>query len=90
MGIIEFLGLGEQQQWEYFWDHCSFVEHYVDIEHKYHLYALHNFYVELTSDVDERLNKHMNVFESGPRLEKYLLGGVDVSKLLENGQGGEP
>lgn len=73
MRLEEFLGLEEAEQWEEFWANCSFIEHYQGIDFKNHLYALHKFYVELTTDAKEKMVPSMNVFSYGPRLEKYLV-----------------
>ena len=77
MEIIRFLGLGEAEQWEEFWGNCEFLEYYIDIDVKHHLYRLHDFYVELTSDVTEKLNPVLHVFVDGPRLDKYRQGDID-------------
>lgn len=72
MDILEFQGLGEAEQWEEFWDHCIFLAHYIDIDTRHHLYRLHDFYVELTSDSAIGLYNTQNAFIDGPRLDKYI------------------
>lgn len=75
MDFKTFLGLPEEEQWETFWDRCIFVEHYIDLDCKCHLYRLHDFYVELTSGPGG-LHNVLNAFVDGPRLDKYVEGNL--------------
>tara|TARA_Y100001001_G_scaffold25155_1_gene21126 strand:- start:599 stop:865 length:267 start_codon:yes stop_codon:yes gene_type:complete len=79
MGIKEFLGLHEEDQWDEFWDKCVFLAHFPDLEKKHHLYRLFDFYVELTSD-HSGMFPVLNAFESGPRLDKYR--NMNLDKIL--------
>ena len=81
MDIKTFLGLSTYDQFEHFWDHCKFLEHHIDhIDIKYHLYRLHDFYAELTSDLTGQLDPYIHVFVDGPRLDKYRQGDIDCIK----------
>lgn len=84
MTLKQFLGLSTEAQFEEFWSHCIFLEHYVDIELKYHLYKLHNFYIELTSDDSGKLDPFLSAFIDGPRFDKYTLDGMkQVNDILD-------
>lgn len=77
MDILEFLGLGEEEQWEEFSDAGIFLSDYFDIDVHNQLYGLHDFYVELSSTPLSELNQTMNAFVDGPRLDKYMAGDLD-------------
>ncbi len=77
MDILEFLGQGEAEQWEEFSEHCIFLAKYEDIDVTQHLFKLHDFYVELSSDSQMVLSQAMNAFLYGPRLDKYMAGDLD-------------
>ncbi len=87
MDIIQFLGLPEEEQFMEFWDKCTFLEHYRDIECKYHLYRLHDFYVELTSDSEVGLYNTLAAFKSGPRLDKYRQSDIDYIESVLKSKG---
>jgi len=73
------LDLPEQEMWEEFWDNRDnyiFLEHYVDIGLKYHLYRLHDFYVELTSEERTGIQNTLTAFIEEPRLDKYMRGNL--------------
>jgi len=78
MDIKTFLGMQTYDQFEEFWEHCKFLEHHVDYTGvKYHLYRLHGFYAELTSDMTGKLDPHIHAFIDGPRLDKYRQSDID-------------
>lgn len=83
MDIRTFLGLSTYDQFEHFWDHCTFLEHHIDhVGITHHLYHLHDFYAELTSDISGRLDPCIHVFVDGPRLDKYRLGDIEFLQNL--------
>ena len=77
MKLKTFLGLDTPEQYERFWDNCIFLEHYIDVGVKYHLYYLYDFYVELRSDMNGKLNLELHTFTEGSRLDKYRQGELD-------------
>lgn len=77
MKLKTFLGLDTPEQFVWFWDNCIFLAYYVDEDVKYHLYYLYDFYVELTSDMEGKLNTELHAFGEGPRLDKYRQGELD-------------
>ena len=77
MDIIEFLGLGEAEQWEEFTDGKIFIAEYKDIDVYHQLYLLHDFYIELSSVPSSTLHQNLNAFIMGPRLDKYIAGDID-------------
>lgn len=72
MGIIEFLGLSEPEQWDEFSEHCVFIAKYQDVDVHHNLFLVHDFFVELTSDSGIQLYQSMNAFLYGERLDKYM------------------
>ncbi|GMN12126.1 hypothetical protein MTsPCn9_34370 [Croceitalea sp. MTPC9] len=84
MELRNFLGLQTYDQFEEFWEHCKFLEHHIDAYGiKHHLYALHKFYVELTSDSSGHLDPHLHAFTDGPRLDKYRQSDIDyINEVL--------
>lgn len=84
MDIKTFLGLQTYDQFEYFWEHCTFLEHYIDCDGiKFHLYRLHDFYAELTSDISGHLDPYVHAFVDGPRLDKYRQGDINyINEIL--------
>ena len=77
MDLITFLGLPEGEQWEEFSQDSIFLARYEDIDVHQELYRLHGFYVELSSAPGLGLDKSMNAFIKGPRLDKYMAGDLD-------------
>ena len=88
MELKEFLGLHTKQQFDEFWENCIFLEHYIDaLGVKHHLYALHDFYVELTSEGDNPIDSFLHAFIDGPRLDKYRQSDIDfIEKVLKKKQ----
>lgn len=84
MELNQFLGLLTQDQFDEFWEHCKFLEHHIDAYGiKHHLYVLHGFYVELTSDINGKLDPYLQAFIDGPRLDKYIQEDIDfIEKIL--------
>ena len=91
MGIVQFLGLSKEERFFHFWDNCTFLEHYRDIDCRYHLYRLHDFYVELTSDSEVGLYDTLAAFKNGPRLDKYRQGDINyIDRVLRGKNGDRP
>jgi len=90
MRLNDFLVLRTEKQYEEFWEYCKFIEHHIDAEKvKHHLYAVHNFYVELTSDLHGNLNPCIHAFTDGARLEKYMKTDIDyIRKILRDNSAG--
>lgn len=84
MELNQFLGLSTYDQFEHFWDHCKFLEHHIDhVGIKHHLYRLHDFYAELTSDLTGQLDPYIHAFVDGPRLDKYRQSDIDyINEIL--------
>lgn len=77
MDIIEFLGMGENEQWEEFLQEGIFLAKYEDIDVTQELFRLHEFYVELSYPPISNSQVAMNAFLNGPRYDKYIAGDLD-------------
>ncbi|MGB6150738.1 MAG: hypothetical protein WBG48_02000 [Pricia sp.] len=77
MQILDFLGLGEAEQWEEFSVGGIFLAEYKDIDVYHQLYLLYDFYIELNYAPSCELHQNLNAFVKGPRLDKYIAGDID-------------
>ncbi len=71
MGIIDFLGLNENDQWRILWDEGQKLEKKILNGTTYELYGLHDFFVEVTIKNKLDIPSGLMPFKDGPRLEKY-------------------
>ncbi|MEM8510660.1 MAG: hypothetical protein AAF717_22700 [Bacteroidota bacterium] len=72
MNLEQYLQMPEEEQWEYLWDNCTILDARGPIDHKFVLYSVSSFYVEveIAPTCDNPLG--MNAFGYGKELEKYL------------------
>lgn len=72
--------LSDKDQWNNLWDKGSFLTHYITPDHKYALYALYDFFIEVELDpiTDKIISKAE--FKTGAILDRYS-GSIDITKI---------
>jgi hypothetical protein len=71
-GIYDFLALPETQQYEYTWNHATFLLSRIVGAYGYHVYACHDFYIEITYNRSANILEGIRVFKNTAQLEPYL------------------
>ncbi|QLG46030.1 hypothetical protein [Costertonia aggregata] len=80
MGLYEYKLLDDTEQWNLLWDKGTFLIHCIEVDKKYSLYALYNFFVEVELDNETSRIIAKKHFKTGGTLDKYS-GNVDISNL---------
>lgn len=73
MKLYDYLGLLDEDQWNYLWEHGVFIDSYGSIDHKFVLYSVDRFYIEVELCPVKENPIGKVAFKYGPRLEKYLV-----------------
>lgn len=71
-GIYDFLALSETDQFEYTWNHGTFLASRIDGDTGFNLYACCNFYIEIIFNKAANNIEGIRVFKSTSQLEPYL------------------
>lgn len=78
MGFYEYKMLAEEEQWDELWNKGSYLTHYIDVNTKLNLYALHAFFVEVKLDASGKKIINKEEFVCGHSLDKYA-GSIDIN-----------
>lgn len=70
--------LDEAEQWNNLWQNGTFLTHRIELDKKFSLYALYDFFVEVEMDI--KTNKIIGKmhFKEGKTLDKYA-GSIDIN-----------
>lgn len=70
--IYDFLALSETEQYEYTWNHATFLLSRIAGVYGYHVYASQDFYIELTYNRADNTLERIRAFKNTSQLEPYL------------------
>ncbi len=80
MGLYEYMMLDENEQWNVLWQNGTFLTHRFELEKKFSLYALYDFFVEVELDpITDTIVGKVH-FKTGETLDKYS-GNIDVNNV---------
>ncbi len=80
MGLYEYMMLDEAEQWNCLWQNATFLTHRIELNKKFTLYALYDFFVEVELDGTNDTIVGKAQFKTGLVLDKYA-GSIDINKV---------